>query len=46
MRIKLAHMRLGLGVGGNDTEAVLRSLPSIALRYHAQDRAARSGRSS
>jgi cystathionine beta-lyase len=41
MRIKLAHMRLGLGVGGNDTEAVLRSLPSMALRYHAQDRAAR-----
>ena len=41
MRIKLAHMRLGLGVGANDAEAVLRSLPSIALRYHAQDRAAR-----
>ncbi|MBV8248168.1 MAG: PLP-dependent transferase [Comamonas sp.] len=41
MRIKLAHMRLGLGVGANDAEAVLRSLPSIGLRYHAQDRAAR-----
>jgi cystathionine beta-lyase len=41
MRIKLAHMRLGLGVGANDAEAVLRSLPSIALRYHAQDLAAR-----
>lgn len=41
MRIKLAHMRLGLGVSGNDAEAVLRSLPSIGLRYHAQDRAAR-----
>lgn len=41
MRIKLAHMRLGLGVGANDAEAVLRSLPSMGLRYHAQDRAAR-----
>lgn len=41
MRIKLAHMRLGLGVSGNDAEAVLRSLPSIGLRYHAQDKAAR-----
>lgn len=41
MRIKLAHMRLGLGVSGNDAEAVLRSLPSIGLRYHAQDRSAR-----
>ena len=41
MRIKLAHMRLGLGVSGNDAEAVLRSLPSSGLRYHAQDRAAR-----
>ncbi len=41
LRIKLTHMRLGLGVGANDAEAVLRSLPSIALRYHAHDRAAR-----
>lgn len=41
MRIKLSHMRMGLGVSGNDAEAVLRSLPSIGLRYHAQDRAAR-----
>ena len=41
LRIKLAHMRLGLGVGANDVETVLRSLPSTALRYHAQDRAAR-----
>jgi cysteine-S-conjugate beta-lyase len=37
----LTHMRLGLGVGANDAELVLRSLPSIALRYAAQDRAAR-----
>ncbi len=41
LRIKLTHMRLGLGVGANDVEAVLRSLPSMALRYHAHDLAAR-----
>ncbi|WP_027017196.1 PLP-dependent transferase [Comamonas composti] len=42
MRLKLTHMRLGLGVSGNDAETVLRSLPSIALRYQAQDRTARA----
>ncbi len=41
LKIKLAHMRLGLGVGANDAEAVLRALPSIALRYRAHDVAAR-----
>jgi cystathionine beta-lyase len=41
IRLKLTHMRLGLGVGANDVEAVLRALPSIALRYAAHDRAAR-----
>jgi len=41
-RIKLTHMRLGLGVGANDVEAILRSLPSMALRYHAHDRTARA----
>jgi len=41
LRLKLCHMRLGLGVGANDVEAVLRGLPSIALRYDAQDQAAR-----
>ena len=40
-RIKLTHMRLGWGVGGNDAEAVLRSLPSMALRYRAHDVAGR-----
>ncbi|MEP6790614.1 MAG: PLP-dependent transferase, partial [Ramlibacter sp.] len=35
------HMRLGWGVAANDAEAVLRSLPSIALRYRAHDVAAR-----
>ena len=41
MKIKLTHMRLGLGVGANDAEAVLRALPSIGLRYRAHDQAAR-----
>ena len=41
MRLKLTHMRIGLGVAGNDAEMVLRSLPSIYLRYQAHDLAAR-----
>ncbi|MEO7243787.1 MAG: PLP-dependent transferase, partial [Rubrivivax sp.] len=41
-RIKMTHMGLGFGVGSNDVEAVLRSLPSLALRYHAHDRSARA----
>lgn len=41
LKIKLAHMRLGLGIGANDAESVLRSLPSVALRYRAHDRSAR-----
>lgn len=41
MKLKLTHMRLGIGVGANDAEAVLRSLPSIGLRYRAHDEAAR-----
>ncbi len=41
LKIKLAHMRLGLGVGANDVEAVLRALPSMALRYRAHDVATR-----
>jgi len=40
-RLKLTHMHLGLGVGGNDAEHVLRSLPSLPLRYRAHDRTAR-----
>jgi len=40
-QIKLCHMRLGLGVGVNDVETVLRSLPSIGIRYQAQDDTAR-----
>ncbi|KQO20075.1 PLP-dependent transferase [Acidovorax sp. Leaf78] len=41
MKLKLTHMRLGLGVAGNDAEAVLRALPSIGLRYRAHDEATR-----
>ena len=41
-RLKLTHMRLGVGVGANDVESILRSLPSVALRYHAHDQAART----
>ncbi len=42
LKIKLCHMRLGLGVAANDAEAVLRSLPSLGLRYAAHDRTARA----
>lgn len=41
LRLKAGHMRLGWGVGANDVEFVLRALPTLALRYAAQDRAAR-----
>ncbi len=41
LKIKLSHMRLGLGVGANDAEFVLRSLPSLEVRYAAHDLAAR-----
>lgn len=40
-QLLLCHMRLGLGVGANDIELVLRGLPNMVLRYHAQDRATR-----
>jgi cystathionine beta-lyase len=42
LKLKFTHMRMGWGVGANDAEFVLRALPSLALRYHAQDRAARA----
>ena len=41
LKMKLTHMRLGLCVGANDVEAVLRSLPTMPLRYAAQDQTAR-----
>lgn len=40
-RLAAAHGRSGLGVGGNDVELVLRNLPTLPLRYAAQDAAAR-----
>jgi cystathionine beta-lyase len=40
-RLLAARTRLGHGLGGNDLELVLRALPSLPLRYAAQDAAAR-----
>jgi cystathionine beta-lyase len=42
LRLKGTHMRMGWGVGMNDVEAVLHALPSLALRYAAQDAAGRT----
>ena len=42
LRLKGTHMRMGWGVGMNDVEAVLRALPSLTLRYAAQDAASRT----
>jgi cystathionine beta-lyase len=39
-RLLLGHMRTGIGVGANDAELILRSLPSLGLRYAAQGAAA------
>jgi cystathionine beta-lyase len=36
LKLKFTHMRMGWGVGANDVEAVLRALPTLALRYGAQ----------
>jgi cysteine-S-conjugate beta-lyase len=41
-RLRLTQMHLGYGVAGNDAEAVLRGLPSMALRYAAQDATGRA----
>jgi cystathionine beta-lyase len=41
LKLKMTMMRLGICVGPNDVESILRSLPTIALRYAAQDRCAR-----
>ena len=40
-RLLFTHMRLGLGVCGDDVARVLRGLHSLPLRYHAHDAAAR-----
>lgn len=39
--VLLTHMRLGLNIGVNDAELVLRGLASMPLRYHAQDASTR-----
>lgn len=40
-RLLLTHMRLGLGVSGDDVARVLRGLHTLPLRYHAHDASAR-----
>jgi cysteine-S-conjugate beta-lyase len=40
--LALSRSRVGHGVGINDVELVLRGLPSLALRYAAQDAAGRA----
>ncbi|MFZ2650609.1 MAG: PLP-dependent transferase [Burkholderiaceae bacterium] len=40
-RLKATHMRMGWGIGANDAELLLRSLPSLDLRYAMQDASAR-----
>ena len=41
LKLKLTHMRMGYGIGAGDVESVLRSLPSLPLRYRAHDTSAR-----
>jgi cystathionine beta-lyase len=36
-KLALAHMRLGMGVGPDDAYLVLRSLPTLKLRFNAHD---------
>ena len=40
-RLNHTHEHLGYGLGQNDVELVLRSLPTMPLRYAAQDRVTR-----
>lgn len=42
LKILKLHGQMGLGVAANDAEFILRGLPSLALRYHAHDAAART----
>lgn len=39
--LQMTHMRLGYGVGMDDVYLVLRSLPSLRLRFDAHDQSAR-----
>jgi cysteine-S-conjugate beta-lyase len=40
-RIKAVQQQMGINVAANDAELVLRSLPTLAVRYQAQDQSAR-----
>ena len=40
-RLQVAYLDLGMGVGANDVELVLRGLPTMQARYHLHDAAAR-----
>lgn len=40
-KIEQAHMRLGIGVSGDDAFLVLRGLPTMKLRFEEHDRSAR-----
>ena len=40
-KLESAHMRLGFGIGPDDAYLVLRSLPTMKLRFEAHDAAAR-----
>lgn len=40
-RLRIAYLDLGMGVGANDVELVLRGLASMKMRYHAHDATAR-----
>jgi cystathionine beta-lyase len=42
LKMLKVHGQLGLGVAANDAEFILRNLPTMALRYHAHDAAARA----
>ncbi|MES2718086.1 MAG: PLP-dependent transferase [Pseudomonadota bacterium] len=41
LKLLKLHGQLGLGVAANDAEFILKGLPTMALRYHAHDQAAR-----
>jgi cysteine-S-conjugate beta-lyase len=41
LKLLKLHGQLGIGVAANDAEFILKGLPTIALRYHAHDAAAR-----
>ncbi|TCF98599.1 cystathionine beta-lyase [Paraburkholderia strydomiana] len=40
-RLRIAYLDLGMGVGANDVELVLRGLPTMEARYHLHDATAR-----